>query len=167
MPSLYSITTDILELESALDHAEAEDQSDLVLEYLLDSQEQLAQKIDNYVAYYRDLKGKADLQKAEAKHLRERAQANENRAGRLKQAAQDAAALLGKKKLEGNTRSITVSKSDKLAVEILDERDVPAEFKEQVWTWKIDKKAIAEHTQDTGEIVKGTSVRKITSVRFS
>jgi hypothetical protein len=166
MPSLYNITTDILELEGALDRSEDTESSDFLLEHLLTHQERLAEKIDNYVAYYRDLKGKAELQKAEAKHLREMAQANENRADRLKQAAQDAAKMLGKKKLEGNSRSITVSENSRPAIDITDEETVPEQFKEQVVSWKIDKGAIADWVMKSGEAVSGVSVRKVVTVRF-
>ena len=172
MPSLYSLTADIVELEHILEQIEEQGEDwegsmqDITTFLLEPKEEQLAEKIDNYVSYYRNLTATAEAQRAEGKHLYEMARMTENRAERLKEAAKDASQQLGRNKLQGNTRSITVSESKRPAIEILDIRDIPAMFKEQVWEWKVDKKAITEHVMDTGEIVDGIEVRKVKTVTF-
>ena len=173
MPSIYSLTTDIQELESLLEEeldelppADEVRQSNLTF-YLTTAEEQFAEKLDAYVAVYRDLQAVAKAQKEEAKHLTAMARANENQMNQLKEAVKFASEQLGRSKLRGNAHTITVSTSDsRLAVGIHDEELVPMDYKEQVTSWKIDKKAIADHTLKTGEIVDGTSVRKVTTVRF-
>jgi len=171
MPSLYELTEDIQRLEGLLEEVEElngmqEGSAGYLGGYLVADEAQLAQKIDAYVAVYRDYQSRAQAQRAEGKHLYDMAKANENAMERLKEAVKYASHQLGRSKLQGNTRSITISESSRPAIEILDVRDVPAEFKEQVWEWKVDKKAITEHVMDTGEIVRGTEVRKVKTVTF-
>jgi uncharacterized membrane protein YccC len=181
MATLYELTAEIQELEERLSMAEQKpddwDQetwdtqifSDL--EEFLDTREQteeeLAKKIDAYVAVFRNYQARAQAQRAEGKHLYDMAKANENSMDRLKEAVKYASQQLGRSKLQGNTRSITVSETSKLAVDIVDANAIPDEFLHFYTECKIEKDAIAEHVMQTGEIVAGTEVRKITTVRFN
>jgi len=166
MPSLFTTVSDIQELEHILDQEETiEGSHEAIAEFLLEPKEELlAEKIDSYVIYVRDLEATVKAQETEAKHLRNIAKANKNKIKRLKEAAQWASEMLGRKKLKGNTRTITVSESNRPAIDILDVRDIPADFKEQVFEWKVDKKSIVEHLMETGEVVSGVEARKVTRV---
>lgn len=174
MTTLYELTEDIQELETMIVEAEESSQvwqvePDLgyLGSYLLADETKLAQKIDAYVHVYRDYQSRAQAQRAEGKHLYDMAKANENSMERLKEAVKYASRRLGRSKLQGNTRSITVSESSKLAVDVIDQNAIPEEFLLTVVEVKVCKDAIAEHVMATGEIVSGTEVRKITVVRFS
>lgn len=164
MPSLCKLTSEYIEIEHALE--QEEDKEDKALyEFLLDTtEEELALKVDNYVGYYRDLKATAEKQKEEAKHLRDMAKANENKAERLKAVAKWAAGQLRRSKLRGNIRTITVTELKKPAIDVKDVAKVPTDYKEQVLTWKVDKKGIAEHLMETGELVGGVEARKVVRV---
>jgi len=168
MPTIFQITSEIQDLERIIDMEETiEGSHEDIANFLIPAkEEQLAKKIDAYVSVYRSIEARRAARKEEAKHLAAMAKADENQMTRLKDTIKYVADVLGKKKLEGETRTITISTSERPAIEVLDERDIPAQFKEQVWTWKIDKKAIAEHTMETGEIVNGTEIRKVTTVKF-
>lgn len=175
MATLYELTAEIQEIESLLasvqdgieQHTFGEEAAVLLIaDYLDDKEENLAKKIDGYVAVFRDYQSRAQAQRAEGKHLYDMAKANENSMDRLKEAVKYASHQLGRSKLQGNTRSITVSETSKLAVDITDANAIPDEFLEFYTECKIKKDAIAEHVMATGEIVSGTEVRKITTVRF-
>ena len=168
MPSIFQITSEIQDLERIIDMEETiEGSHEDIANFLIPAKkEQLAKKIDAYVSVYRSIEARRKARKEEAKHLTDMAKVDENQMARLKDTIKYVADVLGKKKLEGETRTITISTSERPAIEVIDERDVPAQFKEQVWTWKIDKKAIAEHTMETGEIVDGTEIRKVIKVMF-
>jgi len=168
MPSIFQITSEIQDLERIIDMEETiEGSHEDIANFLIPAkEEQLAKKIDAYVSVYRSIEARRAARKNEAKHLAAMAKVDENQMARLKNTIKYVSDVLGKKKLEGETRTITISTSERPAIEVLDERDIPMQFKEQVWTWKIDKKAIAEHTMETGEIVNGTEIRKVIKVMF-
>ena len=129
-------------------------------------EEELAKKVDGYVHVARGKEASIKARKEEIQHLREMNRAEANAVGRLKEAAEWASQQLGRPKLKGDAHTITVSTSKRPAVDVVDARDVPAEFKEQVLDWKVDKKAIVECLMETGEVVPGVEARKITTVRF-
>lgn len=174
MPSIFQITSDITELETLLDRLDEdsertdEDTEDELVAYLAESEEQLRDKIDGYVSFYRHLEARAKARKDEAKHITDLARGDEKHMDRLKAAVRLASEKLERPKLEGHTRSITVSQSKKPAIEILDVPSIPDEFKEEIITisWKVDKVAIAAHIMGTGEVPDGVNIRKVVSVRF-
>jgi len=170
MTSLYHITTSITELEHVLEQIEEqgetyEGSSEDIAQFLLaPKEEELAEKVDNYVSYCRSLKATAKMQREEARHLYDMAKANENRVERLKEAAKWAAQQLERKKLQGNTRTITISTPKRPAIDVMDIALIPVAYKEQVFDWKIDKKGIVEHLMETGEVFEGIEYRKVTKV---
>jgi len=168
MPNIFALTSEILELERIMDMEETiEGSHQDIADFLIPAKEEaLAKKIDAYVHVVRNIRARQSARKNEAKELIKMAQVDANQIERLKEAVKFVSQQLGKPKLEGETRTITVSIRKTPAIEIVDERDVPAQFKEQVFTWKINKKAISEHLKETGEIVSGVEARKVTSVRF-
>jgi hypothetical protein len=169
--SIYEITADIQELEELLAREEQAEESDQeriarLSAFLTHKERLLADKVDAYVKVYRDLEAVADARREEAKHLAELARYAENDMERLKQAVRFVAQHLDQSKLEGKTRSITVSASKRPALDILSEEDIPTEFKEQIVSWRIDKKAITEHIVATGEIPPGVETRPVITVTF-
>lgn len=172
MTTIFQITADIQELEIRMDRLEAEEVPDeerahQLAAFLIWKEKLLAEKVDAYCSFYRHLEAVAKARREEARHLAELAQYTEKDMERLKQAVQFVAKQLNQSKLEGKTRSITVSTSSRPAVDILSEADIPAEFKEQIISWRIDKKAIAEHILATGEIPAGIETKPVISVRFN
>lgn len=53
--------------------------------------------------------------------------------------------------------SISVRKNP-ISVEIIDENLIPKEYKKEITTIKIDKKAIAENFKNTGELIDGVKI---------
>jgi tetrahydromethanopterin S-methyltransferase subunit F len=174
MTTIYELTADIVELEERLTFteefsatsAEAADHTEAYLAAFFDAEEGLADKIDAYVHVVRDKEAIIKARKKEIGHLKQMNKAEANAVDRLKEAVKYASQQLGRPKLKGNAHTITVSENSRPAIDITDENAIPEEFKEQVISWKIDKKAIADHLVATGEIVDGTEPRKVVTVRF-
>jgi len=172
MTSLYTRTADIRELERMLERLEEEGEayegaSEDMRQFLLAPKEdQLAEKVDAYVQLVRGREASLAARKAEVQHLQQMNRAETNGINRLKEAVKDASRQLDRPKLQGNAHTITVSQNNRPAIEIVDTDAIPDEFKEQVFTWKVDKNGIADHLMETGEIVGGIEVRPVTTVRF-
>jgi len=168
MASLFKITDGISELEWVMEQDEIVEGSheDIAQFLLAPKEEQLAQKIDDYVSFVRHLEARAKAREEEAKHLKDMAKADKNKAKRLKEAAKWASEQLNRPKLEGNTRTITVYTVKTPAVDVVDMEAIPLGFKASVITWKADKDAIKKHLEECGEIVPGVEIRKVVGVRM-
>lgn len=171
MPSMFQITDDVKMLSDLLAQLEDEEwtDSDVIAElsnFLVEAEDLLADKVDGYVSFYRNLQARAKARREEARHMTGLAQADERRMDRLKVAVRMATDLLERAKLKGHTRSITVSQTKRPAVDITDTDALPDDFKEQVVSWRVDKKAIAKHIMSTGEIPAGVETRRVIRVSF-
>jgi hypothetical protein len=172
---MFQITDDVAALTALLDRLEAEEAAglgtseatvQLLSDYLDESEGRLREKVDGYVSFYRHLQARAKARREEARHIAELARYDEARMQRLKDAVQLVAEKLGRKKLEGVTRSISVSRSKRPSVTVMDAYAVPNQFVEQEVRIKVDKKALVEHIMATGEVPAGTQIRAVVSVRF-
>src|SRR5215471_18019998 len=99
----------------------------------------------------------AALRRDEAKRLRARAEADERHAERLRRYLMTHMALIGSERID-TARFTVVMRDNPPAVEVLDEDQVPAEFRRVVTTTSVDKRAILEHFKATGEIVDGIEI---------
>lgn len=173
MTSIFEITGDVQALESLIERLEEEEAPDeerlaRLAAFLSLKEKLLADKVDGYVSFYRHLEARAKARKEEAKHLSELARHDQNRMERLKEAVKFVSESLDQPKLEGKTRSITVSTSKRPAIDITDEEAVPMEFKEEVPAYyKAIRADITNYIQATGEIPPGVETRKVVSVRFN
>ena len=89
------------------------------------------------------------------------------RAWLIEDQGQCVAALYGDWPHQYKGQELAIVLIEERPIDILSEDDIPTEFKEQVVSWKIDKKAITEHVMATGEIPPGVETRQITTVRFN
>ncbi len=145
---------------------EVEETRKFLVAQLADGGVKMAEKVDGYVCIYRELEALAEARKAEAKHLLELARSAENRAAWLRERVIEAARILDVMKLVGKTRTITISQGAP-AYEVKDEMLVPGEYKVEIpATWRIDKRLIAEHVKETGEVPAGIMAREVVRVVF-
>jgi hypothetical protein len=171
--SIFEITADVQALTALierLEEQEAPDQERLtnLVAFLMHKEKLLAEKVDGYCSVYRGLEARAKARREEARHLSDLARYDENDIERLKEAVKFVSQSLGQPKLEGKTRSITISTSKRPAIEITDEGAVPMEFKEEVPAYyKVLRANIAEHILQTGEIPAGVETKQVISVRFN
>lgn len=167
MTNIFKISAEILELQRIMEQEETiEGSHDDIAQFLIPAKEEaLQKKIDAYVHVVRNIRARQSARKNEAKELTAMAQADANQIERLKEAVRFVSQQLDMPKLEGITRTITVS-SRTPAIEIVDEDAIPDEYKEWVTTCKISKKGISEHLKETGEVVDGVELKEVVAVRF-
>jgi len=171
--SIFEITADVEALGALIERLEEEETPDeerlnRLAAFLTYKEKLLAEKVDGYVSFYRHLEARENARREEAQHLQELARYDANTKARLKEAVKFVSERLGQPKLEGKTRSITVSTSKRPAIDITDLNLVPQEFLEEVPAYyKPLKGDIAKYVQATGEIPPGVETHKVISVRFN
>lgn len=187
MPSLFQITNEIVQLETIVNLLDGSSEAGVpggpgmvdeqLIRYLTEHEvdlsgteleASLAVKIDGYVSYFRHLQARQKARKEEAKHISQLAAQDGRKIDQMKDAVKTAAEKLGRKKLEGNTRSITVSTSKRPAISWDDPSLLPPEFTEvsSRIMWTVDRKGLTEYIMDTGHLPNGVERRPIVSVRF-
>lgn len=118
---------------------------------------ELQNKSTNIVAYDRNINSWIDSLKNEIDRLTAMKKALEEKHDRFKEYVKSNMEQLGLKKIETELGSLSITKNP-VSVEIISVADVPSEYKQEVVTTKIDKRAIAQWYKDTGEIPKGCSI---------
>src|SRR5262252_10057272 len=151
--TLYQLSDDYLRILAVL-----EEEADEVLEAELGRiAGQITHKAEAIAGLVVQLDGMADLRRAEAKRLRERAEADERHAVRLRTYLMSHMALIGSERID--TARFTVAiRANPPSVEVLDQDQVPEKFRRVVTTVSIDKKAILEHYRTEGEVVDGVEI---------
>lgn len=111
MTTLFNLSTQIERLEAEIAETDSEEQQQELMTQYLQSKEDLKVKLENYCGFISELEARAEVRKAEAKRLSDRAAVDANLAKRLK------AMLLwylkenGIKKVETSLHSISVVKN--------------------------------------------------------
>ena len=104
--------------------------------------------------------------KTEEKRISEQRKALENKLTRFKEYVKECMEKGGFTKIETALGSLSIVKNP-MSVEIINENEVPNEFKTEVVTTKIDKTAIKNHFKETGEIPEGIKINtQNTSLRI-
>ena len=103
---------------------------------------------------------------AEIKRLIDLKTARQNNVDRLKAYLMSCMKAAGIDRVENGVHRIRIQKSP-LSIQVLDEHAVPVEFKTEVIEVKVDRKAIAEHIKETGEVPDGISALQNDHLRIS
>lgn len=119
--------------------------------------ELLKQKSQNIIGYYRNNELTIQAMKEEEKRISEMRKSLENRNENFKKYVKECMENAGFTKIETTLGSLSIAKSP-ISVEISNEDEVPSEYKTEVVTTKIDKKAIADNFKATGEVPNGIIV---------
>lgn len=117
----------------------------------------LQQKSQNIIGYVRNNELTIEAMKAEEKRISDMRKALENRNSKFKEYVKECMQNSGINKIDTGLGSLTIAKSP-ISVEIENEYEVPSEFKQEVVTVKIDKKAIADNFKATGEVPNGVII---------
>ena len=117
----------------------------------------LQEKSQNIIGYYRNNELTINAMKEEEKRISEARKALENRNESFKKYVKECMERAGFTKIETTLGALSIAKSP-ISVEITNEDEIPDEFKLQVVTTKIDKKAIADNFKSTGEIPNGVVI---------
>jgi hypothetical protein len=151
--TLYELSADFLRVLGALE-SDADEDLEIELDQIAGQIAQKAEAIGGLVA---QLDGMAKMRKAEAQRLRDRASADERHAARLREYLLRHMQEIGTERID--TARFTVAiRQNPPAVEVLEELLVPDDFKREVTTVSVDKRAILDHFKAQGEIVPGVEI---------
>lgn len=117
----------------------------------------LQQKSQNVIGYVRNNELTIEAMKTEEKRISDMRKALENRNNKFKEYVKECMENNGFTKIDTGLGSLTIAKSP-ISVEIENEDEVPSEFKQEIVTVKIDKKAIADNFKATGEVPNGVKI---------
>ena len=115
---------------------------------------ELRNKSSNIIAYIVDSESLLERIKNEEKRLSDMRKTGEARLEKFKGYVKDNMEALELQKIPTELGTLSVLKNP-ISVEIVEEDKLPADFKQEVVTIKVDKKAIAQHFKDTGEVPSG------------
>lgn len=159
--SLYSITSAfpmLMENEEMTEEEKKQVQEELTV--------LLQQKSQNIIGYARNQELTIEAKKAEEKRIAESRKADERRLENFKKYVKECMEKNSIVKIETGLGTLSLAKNP-VSVEITNEEAIPAEFKQEVVTTKIDKKAIADNFKQTGEIPEGVNINTTnTSLRI-
>jgi hypothetical protein len=153
--SLYNITNKFVELINKAQEGELTEQ-----EYNELGQElanELQNKSSSIIAYIRNSELLIEAMKTEEKRIADLRKNGENKIEKFKQYVKENMERLDIKEISTELGKLSLAKNP-MSVEIENEDEIPAEFKEEITTIKIDKTKIKNYFKETGEIVAGTRV---------
>lgn len=117
----------------------------------------LQQKSQNIIGYARNTELMINAMKEEEKRLADRRKLLENRLIRFKEYVKECMDKNGITKIDTELGSLTIAKNP-ASVEIVNEDEIPSEYKTEVVTIKIDKTKIKNNFKKTGEIPDGVNI---------
>lgn len=122
--SLYQYTNDFLAVKAELDALNLSDE--LYADTLESYEEDIADKMENFVKYHNELLALASLQKEEAKKLTEAAKAKEAKAESLKKYMDQTLKAIGSKEMQAGAYKLMYHKGKEVV--IVDEKKLPEEY---------------------------------------
>jgi hypothetical protein len=153
--SLYSITNKFAELMDKAQDGELteEEYNQLGEELALELQNKSA----NIIGYTQNKEALIDAIDNQIKRLQELKKTEQNSLDKFKLYVKDNMEKLGIEKIGTELGILSIAKNP-MSVEIENEEEIPAEFKQEVVTVKVDKTAIKNHFKETGEVVAGAII---------
>lgn len=128
--------------------------------------ELLQQKSQNLIGYTRNIELTIEAMKNEEKRISEQRKTLENRLTKFKEYVKECMEQGGFTKLETPLGILSIAKNP-VSVEIINEDEIPNEYKTQIITTKIDKTKIKDNFKKTGEIPAGVNINtQNTSLRI-
>lgn len=126
----------------------------------------LQKKSQNIIGYARNIELLIEAKKTEEKRMAESRKADERKLENFIKYVKECMENAGFTKIETGLGNLTIAKNP-ISIEIENEDEIPAEFKEEIVTTKINKTAIKNHFKETGEIPNGVRVNtQNTSLRI-
>ena len=111
--------------------------------------ELLQQKSQNLIGYTRNIELTIEAMKNEEKRISEQRKTLENRLTKFKEYVKECMEQGGFTKLETPLGTLNIAKNPP-SVEIINEDEIPSEYKTEIVTVKVDKTAIKEYFKATG-----------------
>ena len=117
----------------------------------------LQQKSQNIIGYTKNIELTINAMKEEEKRIADNRKILENKMARFKEYVKECMENNGFTKIETGLGTLSIAKSP-ASVEIINEDEIPSEFKQEVVTVKIDKTKIKNNFKETGEIPAGVNI---------
>lgn len=155
MNSLYKITDKFIGLMNRAEAGELteEEYNQLGEELAIE----LQNKGTNIVGYALNEESLIDAIDIQIKRLQEFKKLKQNNLDRFKEYVKDNMERLGITKMDTELGILSIAKNP-MSVEIVNEDEIPKEFKQEIVTEKIDKTAIKKHFKETGEMIPGANI---------
>lgn len=150
--SLYEITNAFPALMESEEITE-EDKNNIKTELTM----LLQQKSQNIIGYTKNIELTINAMKEEEDRIASNRKVLENKLTRFKQYVKECMENNGITKIETELGTLSIVKSP-ASVEIINEDEVPSEFKQEIVTVKIDKTKIKNNFKETGEIPAGVNI---------
>lgn len=150
--SLYEITSGfpaLMENEEITEEDKKKIEDELVV--------LLQQKSQNIIGYTKNIELTINAMKEEEKRIADNRKLLENKMARFKDYVKECMEKNGITKIETELGTLSIAKSP-ASVEIINEDEIPSEFKQEVVTVKIDKTKIKNNFKETGEIPAGVNI---------
>ena len=159
--SLYEITNAFPKL---MEQEEMTEENKIAIEKELEIL--LQEKSQNIIGYTRNIEMTVEAMKTEEKRIADMRKTLENRLSKFKDYVKTCMENNGITKIETELGNLTIAKNP-ISVEIVNEDEVPSEYKTEVTTIKIDKTKIKKAFKETGEIPAGVNIQtENTSLRI-
>lgn len=150
--SLYEITNafpSIMENEEMTEEDKKKVEEELTL--------LLQQKSQNIIGYTKNIELTINAMKEEEDRIASNRKVLENKLSRFKDYVKECMENNGFTKIETGLGTLSIAKSP-VSVEIVNEDEIPSEFKQEVVTVKVDKTKIKNNFKETGEIPAGVNI---------
>ena len=150
--SLYEITSGfpaLMENEEITEEDKKKIEDELII--------LLQRKSQNIIGYTKNIELTINAMKEEEKRISDNRKVLENKISKFKEYVKECMENNGFTKIETELGTLSIAKSP-TSVEIVNEDEVPNEFKQEVVTIKIDKTKIKNNFKETGEIPTGVNI---------
>ena len=117
----------------------------------------LQQKSQNIIGYTKNIELTINAMKEEEDRIATNRKILENKLSRFKDYVKECMENNGFTKIETGLGTLSIAKSP-ASVEILNEDEIPSEFKQEIVTVKVDKTKIKNNFKETGEIPAGVNI---------
>lgn len=117
----------------------------------------LQQKSQNIIGYTKNIELTISAMKEEEKRISDDRKSLENKLINFKKYVKECMERNNITKIETVLGTLSITKSP-ASVEIVNEDEIPSEFKQEIVTVKIDKTKIKNYFKETGEIPEGTNI---------
>lgn len=117
----------------------------------------LQKKSNAVIAYSKNIELTIKAMKEEESRISTNRKVLENRLEQFKKYVKECMEGNGINKIETDLGTLSIARSP-ISVEIVNEENVPDEYKEVIFTTKVDKKKIADAFKSTGEVIEGVEI---------
>ena len=117
----------------------------------------LQKKSNSVIAYSKNIELAIKAMKEEETRISTNRKTLENRLEQFKKYVKECMEGNGINKIETDLGTLSIARSP-ISIEIVNEEEIPDEYKEVIFTTKVDKNKIAEAFKSTGELIEGVEI---------